>query len=523
MNTLRQLTPREVMFVGGETPNVYQHTAGLIMMDTSAGHRIGYESFRRHTQERLAGIPQFHWRLHEVPFGLDLPYWVEDEQFSFDHHIRRIAIPSPGDHKALGEVVSHLYCRHLDRSRPLWELWFIEGLADGRIALLQKMHHCMMDGQGASKLGETIWDFEPTGAHKDIDPAIAEARPGEVPDPWQMSANTVRHLSQFPLQAGREVFDAVKQKVFQQLSRGPKQQKKPGAPNTRFNADIGSDRGFVFGSLPLDQIKAVKSRFDVTVNDVALALVGGSMRHYLQARGELPDESLRTSIAVSLRSAGDDDFSNKVTTAAVTLATALADPVDRLLAIAQESTAAKEEAHSGHKGVLEIVQIMPPLLVNTMIRMTPGDKVAGMMGVNVVVSNVRGSPKPMYIAGARIDAVYPMSIIAPGGGINFTCFGYADGIHFGCTIEPSLVPEPWLIIDGLHETLAEYMSLLGKRPRTATKAGKKVRRKVAPKKVSNPKVAKAKRAAPKRKRVTGNTAAVKKKPGAKRTAAPRKS
>jgi diacylglycerol O-acyltransferase / wax synthase len=120
MTKYRQLTPQDVMFVGGETPNVYQHTVGLILLDSSDNPGFGFEVYRRKMEERLAHIPQFHWKLHEVPLGLDLPYWVEDENFSFDHHIRRIAVPSPGDREALGELVSYLYCRHLDRSRPLW-------------------------------------------------------------------------------------------------------------------------------------------------------------------------------------------------------------------------------------------------------------------------------------------------------------------------------------------------------------------------------------------------------------------
>jgi WS/DGAT/MGAT family acyltransferase len=462
MSKFRQLKPQDVLFVGGETQNVYQHTAGLIMMDTTGKATISFEDFRRHTAERLAEIPQFRWRLHEVPLGLDLPYWVEDEQFSFDHHIHRIAVPSPGDNKALGEVVSHLYCHHLDRSRPLWELWYIEGLANGQCALLQKMHHCMMDGEGASKLGEIIWDDKPRGPRKKVDPAIANAKPGEVPEQWQQAINTARRLSGLPLRITQEIYGAFWQGLSKRVNRKGKPGKKPGAPRASFNADIGSDRGFVFGSLPLTEIMAIKNCFGVTVNDVILALVGGSLRDYLLAQGKLPGESLRTSIAISLRREGDDDFSNRVTVAAVTLATNTAEPVERIRAIAQESAAAKQEARSGGKGVLEFMQMLPPLLVNAMVRGAPADKVAEMMGVNVVVSNVRGSPKPMYIAGARINAVYPMSIISPGGGLNITCFSYADACHFGITIEPELVPDPWTIVDGLDKALADCTALVKK-------------------------------------------------------------
>lgn len=473
MNRFKQLTPEEVLFVCGETATVYQHTAGLIMMEAGNKAHLDFDAFKRHTAERLATIPQFRWKLHEVPFGLDLPYWVEDEKFSLDHHIRRIAVPSPGDREALGEVASHLYCKHLDRNRPLWKLWYIEGLAGGKSALLQKMHHCMMDGEGASKLGEIIWDFEPTGAHKEVDPAIAKAESGEVPEQWRLSLNAARRLASLPLKISQEVFGGLRHMVSQQLGRRGKTAKRPGAPRASFNADISSARRFVFGSLPLADVMAIKNQFGVSVNDVVLALVGTSLRAYLLARGEVLDASLRTSIAISLRKQGDDDFSNKVTVAAVTLATDTADPVSRLKAIHEESVAAKQEAHSGGKGVLEFMQMLPTLLVNTMVRIAPADKIAEVMGVNVVVSSVRGSPTPMYIAGERISAVYPMSIISPGGGINITCFSYGGGIHFGCTLEPDLVPNPWWIVDGLDKALTEYSALLKKSPGRASKTGGK--------------------------------------------------
>ena len=463
MPNLRQLTPQDVLFVGGETSTIYQHTAGLILIDSSDRPGFGFEAFRRHEEERIGSIPHFRWKLHEVPLGLDLPYWVEDDHFSFDHHIRRIAVPSPGDREALGELVSYLYCKHLDRNRPLWEAWFIEGLADGQYAVVHKMHHCMMDGEGASKLLEILCDFTPDAAPPEIDRAIAEAQAGQVPELWRQSLYAARRLSALPLQATREIYDAVRHGLWQRMSRSDKPSARPSAPVAPFNADISSDRGFVFGSLPLADIRTVKSHFGVTVNDVVLALVSSSLRNYLLLQDQLPDESLRTFIAVSLRTDEDDRFSNKVTSKAVTLATALQDPLERLHAIAGETDLVKKQARGGGKGFMEIMQILPPLLVNVIAHMTPGDQVASIMGANLMVSSIRGSAKPMYMGGARMCSVYPMSIINPGSGINVTCISYADNFDFGVTIDPEMFPNPWRIIDGLHEALGEYLALVGKR------------------------------------------------------------
>ena len=493
MKNLRQLTPADVMFIGGETPSVYQHTAGLVLLESSERPDFGFEEYRQHIASRLDKIPQFHWRLHEVPLGLDLPYWVEDESFSYDHHIRRIAVPSPGDDRALAEVVSYLYSRHLDRSRPLWEIWFIEGLSGGNFAILQKMHHCMMDGEGASKLVEAMCDFEPDPPPRAIDPSITNARPGDVPEHWRRALNTAIHLYGMPLRISREAIGAIRHGLSKRIRAGGQSDKKPVTPTTSFNADISGERGFVYGSVSLEKIKAVKSHFGVTVNDVVLALVGSSLRDYLLQRGELPDESLRTSIAVSLRTESDDEFSNHVTVTTVTLATDREDPVQRLQAIAAESARAKDEAHHGGKGVMEFMQLLPPLLVNAMMNMAPADQVAQMAGVNLIVSSVRGSERPLYVAGVRMNSMYPMSIISPGGGVNVTCVSYAGNVDFGVTIEPSMVPDPWRIIDGLHKALEDYQALIpikGNRGKKSPGAGARrgsARRKKPPARTSTSK------------------------------------
>ena len=456
---MRQLTPSEVVFVGGETATIYQHTAGVILLDARDRPGFDFQSFRTHLEDRLGRVPHFRWRLHEVPFSLDLPYWVEDEDFDFDHHIRRIALPTPGDRRALGELVSYLYSRHLDRARPLWEAWFIEGLGDAQFACFTKLHHSMMDGEGAAKLGEVICDIEPDAPARELDPAIADARAGEVPEWWREALTTTGRLAGLPVRAGVAAVDGVRRAVTHRIATGGRAEQEP-VPTAVFNRSIGRERGYVFGSVPLADVTAVKRHFGVTVNDVVLALVSGSLRDFLLERGDLPESSLRTSIAVSLRAVDDDDFSNRVTTAGVTLATKLSDPVERLRAIAGETASAKEEAHHGGKGFLELMSILPPALVHLALSVAPAELVPRTAGINLIVSSVRGSPIPLYLAGARVAAIHPMSIIMPGGGLNVTCMSYADEVSFGLTVDPTLFPEPWPLVDGLQDTLASYLALV---------------------------------------------------------------
>jgi WS/DGAT/MGAT family acyltransferase len=460
MRPTRQLLPQDVLFVGGERPNVYYHVSGLTMLDATDRPDFGFEAVRDRLIAGLEHVPHFRWRLHEVPFGLDLPYWVEDEGFSFDHHIRRIAVPSPGDRRALGEVVSHLYSRHLDRTRPLWEAWFIDGLADGQYGLFTKLHHCMMDGQAAAKLAEILADADPDASSPPIDPAIAAARPGEVPELWRQSLTAARHLSALPVRATREIVGAAAH-TFRRLLASPLHAlERPRAPSTSFNRDVGAQRGYVFGALPLADVKDVKNHFGVTVNDVVLAVVAGSLRHYLIQRGELPDEPLRTSIAVSLRTDADDTFSNQVTSAGVSLATDVGDPAARLQAIAADSRRAKARARSGGKSLFEVLSMLPPALVGTVLSLTPAGLVREVSGYNLIVSSVRGSPLPLRMGGARVTAMYPMSIIQTGGGINVTCMSYVDDIDVGMTIEPTQFPDAWCLVDGLREALDAYRAVV---------------------------------------------------------------
>jgi WS/DGAT/MGAT family acyltransferase len=474
------------MFVAGETETLYQHVGLLFVLDPAGSPGFDFAHFRDQCIERISLVPHFRWKLHEVPLGLDRPYWVEDKHFSFDHHIKRIALPQPGDRATLCEVASRLYATHLDRTKPLWEIWLIEGLEGGKFAYLQKFHHCMMDGEGAFKLVEIICDQQPRPpAPRTVDPAIGAVQAGKAPSYPERSRNAWRHMARLPREAARSAYDILRPRILEQFlwPRKPAET-RPVVPVTSFNGEISSERATALSSVPMKDLKKIKNHFDVSLNDVVLALVSGAIRRYLQAHGRLPGEPLRTNIPVSLRSDKDDSMSNRVTNTTVTLATDLDDPVARLRAINRESEQAKAKAHSGGKSIVELFQMMPPVLISTIMESLPPEQAPQILGANLIVSNVRGSPAPMYLAGALIEHMYPMSIITAGMAVNVTCVSYGDSMDFGIIVDPDQVPDHHSIAAGLQIARKEYLAQC--RPRRASTrpapaaAKPKTRRKAAP-------------------------------------------
>jgi diacylglycerol O-acyltransferase len=474
MLELTQVDKEAVMFIAGETESIYQHVCLLATLDHQQRPDFDFATFRQHCIDRISRIPQFHWKLHSVPLGLDRPYWVEDENFSFNHHIKRIALPAPGDQDTLCEVAANLYCSHLDHTKPLWEIWFIEGLEGGQYAYMQKFHHCMMDGAGALKMIEFLSDFDadPTKTEETVE-AISNARAGAVPSYQVQSSRAWQHMAKLPLDAARGAFDMLKPKVLEQLER-PRipWAKRPQVPSTSFNGEISSERGAAFASLSMEEIKSVKNHFKVSLNDVVLALVSSAIREYLLDRSELPDLPLRTNVPVSLRHDSDQQISNKVTTITVTLATNLDDPAARLQEINRESEQAKIKAHSGSMGMVELFQMMPPIMVSTLMESLPNDQAPQMIGANLFVSNIRGPDRPLYVAGARMEKMYPMSIVTAAMGINITCLSYDGHMDFGVVVDSDQVDGYKKIAVGLEKALAEYRALCKpKRTRSGSKKG----------------------------------------------------
>jgi len=455
---MHQLPGSDSVFLAMETGDVYGHTGGLSILDPSDAPGFDFERLVSFTAERLTLAPRFSWKLREVPFGLDRPYWMEDPDFDPRNHFRRIAVPAPGGLRELAELVGYLFSQPLDRRRPLWEIWFIEGVADGRVALFMKVHHCLMDGVSGAGLGELLCDLDPTP--QPIEPperSEVEQGPGSGPSEWQLMLRTAGFLARAPMR-----WAGLSRQFLRQGAAMLAAAVDPDGPPLpfqvqalSFNGEIGPDRGFASASVSLDEVKQVKKHFDVTVNDVLLALTGSALRRWLDARGELPGKPLVAVVPVSTRAEGDSELGNQVSGIAVSWATDVEDPVERLLCIHRNVASSKGRESASLVDTLPALgDYLAPAMLQMFVRLSSSS--APLPG-NVVVSTIRATPVPLYTAGARLESMYPMSLLAPGQGLNVTAVSYMGKVDFGLTFDPELVPAPWELADGISLALEELL------------------------------------------------------------------
>jgi diacylglycerol O-acyltransferase len=465
---MKHLSGVDAAFLYGETPNWHMHVCSLAILDpTDAPGGFSFERLKELLVERLPSVPQFRWKYVEVPFGLDRPGWIEDKDFDPDFHVRHVAAPMPGGPEELGELVGHLMSYKLNRDKPLWELWVISGLQDGKVAVLAKVHHAVIDGVSGAGLADIIFDIEPTPRPAPTEVHLSledESVPG-VPE--LLARGAVNALVRTPVRMLRFSSQLVGQArtMLGLLREGSLPVMPFAAPRTIINADLTPHRYFVAASVDLDRIKAVKAAFDVKVNDVVLAICAGLLLRYLAEVDTAPEASLVAQVPVSLHTEeSKGEVGNKVGNMFVSLHTDMDDPGERLQAIYASTQSAKEsrKALSAHQ-IMGITETAPPALIALAAR----GLAAARLGhntpppVTTVVSNVPGPPFPLYMAGAKVEAMYPMGPLMLGMGLNITIFSISGQAHFGFTTCPDVVPRPELLAEGVELALAELEKAAG--------------------------------------------------------------
>ncbi|MGH9068956.1 MAG: WS/DGAT/MGAT family O-acyltransferase [Acidimicrobiales bacterium] len=476
---MRRLSGLDAGFLSMETASMHMQVASACIFDP-AGVDGGwtFDRVRALVESRLALVPPFRRRLVEVPFQLHHPVWVEDPDFDLDYHLRRAALPSPGGVGELAGFAADVMGRPLDRSRPLWEMYVLEGLEGGRSALVAKTHHAAIDGVSGAELMAQLLDVEPNPGERSSpgEPSRGKPSSGEPPpaDPWrpdrvpsdfEMLAYAVSSLALQPAALVVAVDHAVKVGLnLAKRNREPDVRPPPApfsAPRTSLNQSITPHRRCAFTRLPLDDMRAVRAALGGTVNDVVLAVAAGALRHYLAARGEDPEESLVALVPISVRGEGEEGtLGNRVSAMLVSLATAVADPAERLRVISEGTRQAKAQGRAIGAGTLtDWAELAAPAVAALAARLVSRMKVFDLVrpAFNVVVSNVPGPGFPLYCAGAPMEAIYPMGPVADGAGLNMTVMSYRGTMFFGLVACRETVPALDEVADHLGGALDELV------------------------------------------------------------------
>jgi len=492
---MEQLSGLDNASLVSEQGNVFNHVSTLLVYDvtTARGSKVRYKDILQHFEERLHLHPVFSNRLAMVPFGIDRPYWVAGGDIDVEYHIRHIALPQPGDWRQLMIQVARLHSRPLDRNKPLWEVYVIEGLDNipklpkGAFAIFLKVHHASVDGMAAVHLLGNLHTAKPekphtrTRKHK----MVAEAGPSNRDLVFKTVghnlARTGKMISLFGssaqrlVKAGTQYLGDLNPAKLGELGRSLRGSLDADTPVTRFGKNVSANRVVEGFGMPISRIKRIRANVPgSTLNDIFIAVAAGAVRKYLDGKNELLHESLTGLMPISLRtdaSAGG----NQVAGIPVKVFSNIADPIERVKAIHHETISGKEAAEKlGLDMLMDVLDMVPPRLAKALVDYMVLPK------INIAVSNVRGPDQDMYLAGARAMCLYPVSIPADTVGLNFTGVSYNGVMWVSMVSCREMVPDPNFMLacmQGAWDELLAAADALAGQKRADGKAKKKLPRK----------------------------------------------
>jgi diacylglycerol O-acyltransferase / wax synthase len=468
---MNHLSGLDATFLHLESPEMPMHVGSLNVLDLPEGYAGEfYEEAKQRVAERMHLADLFTRKLALMPFDISNPVWVEDEDIDLDYHMRHITLPKPGSNRQLQQYVARLHSSLLDRSRPLWEFYVIDGLASGQVALYTKAHHAGVDGQAGIAVAQAIFDLQATG--RVVKPPRARVRRHQ----YQLGIaelggaalrNTALQIKKL-FETTPAMIRALRDTVMPEKDDSGKRQwalpksLKLFGPRTLLNVSITNQRTFAGRTISLAETKLIGKTLGGSLNDVVMATTAGALRSYLKGHRDLPEKSLLAAVPVSLRAPGDTSANNQVSMMLLTLATDIADPVQRLQTINAASNANKAMMGRVKTAIpTDFPLFGAPWLMSGIASIISRSRLLNVIPpiANIAISNVPGSPVPVYFAGAKVVSYYPVSIVVHSMALNVTVQSYAGRLDYGLIACRRALPDVTDLGDYL---LAEHKILLAK-------------------------------------------------------------
>jgi len=470
---LDRLSSVDAGFLTQESPTTHMHIGGIALFE---GEPLELGEFLGHIASRLHLVPRYRQKLALPPLGTGRPLWIDDPSFNLEYHVRHTALPAPGSERTLLDLAARIFSQPLDRTKPLWELWLVEGREEGGFALISKTHHSVVDGVSGVDLSTVLFDLAP-------EPAATEPPEPWVPQPEPSAASLAAAGLAGAARAAAEVAaETVTAATHPQEILGRAREVAAGIgevawaglnapPPTPFNVAPGPHRRIRVVRAGLDELKGVKDALGGTVNDVVLAVVTGALAYFMEARGgRTGGLELRACVPVSVRTeAQRGGLGNRLTQILAPLPVGIEDPVARLRYVRDAMRGLKESRQAlGAKAIAAAQDFAPPTIMAQASRLT----FAGRF-YNVLVTNVPGPQFPLYVLGRRLDAMFPIAFLAGDRALAIAIMSYDGGMNFGLIGDYDALPDLDVIAEGIEGSLAALVGAARKAGRTEARKAKR--------------------------------------------------
>jgi diacylglycerol O-acyltransferase len=480
-----RLTAVDASFLAQEGPSAHMHVGAVMIFD---GPPPAYEELADHVRGRLHLVPRFRQKLAFPPLETGRPLWVDDPNFNLEYHVRHTALPAPGSERQLRALAARVHSQALDRTKPLWEMWLVQGLDGGRFALLSKTHHALVDGVSGVDLATVLFDLQPIPA--EVEHSDTPWRPRDTPSAIDMAARGMRGLIALPFDAASRAIGAAARPAYalaetREAHEGIGEVVWAGlnpAPETPLNVEIGPHRRFVWVRQELADFKTIKRALGGTVNDIVLAVTAGALQRWLRSRGLRTEGlELRALVPVSIRARDEHhQLGNRLAAMRAPLPVYVEDPAARLRVVRQAMRGLKESKQAVGAEVLAGMQALaPPTILAQASRLNFSTRL-----FNLLVTNVPGPQFPLYVLGRRLDDLFPVAFLPKRHALAVAIMSYNGGMDFGLLADYDSMPDIEQLAEMFDASLAELLEAAGEpkrngkvssrartsRPRTSSRA-----------------------------------------------------